>query len=228
MEDLPPLGGRKMIPPLSSASPPSPALAAGPLSADERGFIDEKRLDALESKLANLAGLPVRPQVAHGTSQSVPLSSGRTVPSVIPSTLPAAGSAADTGVHAGAARGLAGGGAAGAGSAGSAGSAGGAGNAPSYLGRAVDDFDEAEEVEDDVFEESFEDDDEVDAGELPLSGAPPLTGSASPASLMPPSRSRNRLSPLESSMISVDESVSPGRLTSEMQGFDLLESIERP
>lgn len=63
--DLPPLAGRATVPPLAGTSSPPTAVGA----ADE-----ERRFDALESKLASLAGLAVRPAPA---SQLAPLPSSR-------------------------------------------------------------------------------------------------------------------------------------------------------
>ena len=70
------------------------------------------------------------------------------------------------------------------------------------------------------------------------SGGPPLVPGLSPTTLspgghvVPQPRSRQRLSPLDTSVASIDEpmsaSMSPGGLAREMQGFDLAESVERP
>ena len=99
-------------------------------------------------------------------------------------------------------------------------------------------------MEDDIIEEDFEDDFEDDDGDasMSLSGGgggggerdtgPPLHhGGRSPMGLgdRPPPRQRQRLSPLDTSLASsMDEAISPARLSAELKGFDVAESIELP
>jgi FGFR1 oncogene partner len=218
---LPPLSSRASLPPLgvTGASSPSPAA----MIADEH--LEERRLEALESKLASLgsSGAPLRPGGAStGGAQLAPLSRHHT-----PALPPSSSALGSVGIAAGAtvwqsSQRMA---------------------VPTSHDEDEEDDDEYDQVEDDIAEESFEDDDddedEDDAGVDLSSGAaahsgPALIGAASPAHLSrPPGHHRARLSPLETSMggasmVSVDESVSPGRLGAALQGFDLAESIERP
>ena len=189
------------MPPLGVASPPSAALAAAAVVSDERA-IDDRRLDALENKLATLVNIPLR-SAAGGTSQLAPLPSSRGQPATLPaSTTPAGGAASVAPASA---------------SGGSCFSAA----VDSAVGARDTDEAEAEVIEDDIAEESFEEDEDdyasagaAASGSLSLSSGagPPLPGGASPSSLASAPRSRTHLSPLETSMVSVDESVSPSRL----------------
>ena len=99
---------------------------------------------------------------------------------------------------------------------------------------------EEEMLEEDIAEESFEEDVDdaslsLDAGSSSLgAGALPLPAAGlSPASLSPGGsvldrHRRQRLSPLETSLASLDEAISPSAYKSALAGFDLAESIERP
>ena len=200
LSDLPPLSGRgATVPPLGGGGGGGGGGAAGGGEA-----IDERRLDALENKLSSLAGLPLRPAASgSGAAPLAPL------------------------------------GARGAGS-----TPLGAGGVSS--GGESDAAQELEVIEDEIMEEDFEEDDEadaslsLDAGSGLSSGTPgggvgpPLHGGMSPSGVspgghvVPPPRSRQRLSPLETSAQSMDEALSPGRYSREMAGFDLAESIEMP
>jgi len=219
LADLPPLGGpRAAVPSLcvggSSVPPPPPA-------AD-----DERRLDALESKLAGIGGpsLPIR--AAAGPGQLAPLahSSSRNQLPLPPTAFSASGGSSTIGSGGGPALGML-----------------------RRLGCPRVDGNE-DVIEDDIAEESFEEDEGAElsyslgGGGNAESGCgcaeigscgPPLLGTASPSHLsrLPMDVRHTRLSPLDaslSSIPSVDESVSPGRLTHALQGFDLAESIERP
>jgi hypothetical protein len=204
LSDLPPLSGRgATVPPLGNPAPTSMCSGAvGSSAASGAGGhdIDEKRLDALENKLSTLAGLPLRPAASGASSQQLaPLGSPR------------------------------------------------AQHPLSGAGVAMETADHIEEViEDDIMEEDFEDDDDegdaslsLSAGEHAMSSSgggapPPPYGGLSPAALspgghvIPPPRSRQRLSPLETSIASLDEPMSPARYSREMASFDLAESIEMP
>ena len=193
--DLPPLSSRSTMPSLSSgASSPSTAkMPAASLGGDE-----ERRLDALESKLASIAGLPIRPGSVAAAPQPKPLPTRNapTLPSTVTTSAPAAS------------------------------------DNRSSVGAQGGTQEEEEIIEDDIIEESFDEDDDEDAvADLSLSSGdrgPPLVGSTSPAHLSQPPAGRSRLSPLESSVLSVDESVSPGRISSALHGHDWTEPAEKP
>ena len=245
LSDLPPLSSRgATVPPLSgiSSMPPTGSPQGSPgggggggslgggdsglaalapsVATSHDALLDERRLDALENKLSNLAGLPLRPAAASIGSQLAPLGSSRLpVGGARPSSAPAAAAV----------------GGGGGGSSGGMGTTtgGGGGGAGSSM------YDEEEVLEEDFLEESFEED--VDDASLSLDGAstsagglaPPLHGGLSPASLSPGGHvldrhRRQRLSPLETSLASLDEAISPSQYKRELAGYDLAESIERP
>ena len=87
-------------------------------------------------------------------------------------------------------------------------------------------------------EESFDEDEGDESLSLDASsgGGPPLIPGTSPSSISPGGtnsrqalpRGRQRLSPMETSLQSIDDPISPANYATELKGFDLAESIERP
>lgn len=228
LSDLPPLSGRgATVPPLAGlgALPSAPPTLGGggvgggggaalspsasgsglgglraPASPEGGGDAhEERRLDALESKLSSLAGLP--PRGAAGANALAPIGAlGRHPPAAKP--------------------GLAG---------------GGFDLKPSADVQRTSGADSEEvEIEDDIAEESFEEDDDDESMSLDASSGPPLQHGLSPSHPMP--RTRQRLSPLDASTpsvasasgVSLDESMSPSTLSYVKGGFDLAESVEMP